>query len=71
MKKVAAVFTTLLMFAFAQASPFQMLQEVNNSILLSELDQNKEVTVMSSEEMPRKRKASRTNRRASRRKIEK
>tara|TARA_B110000046_G_scaffold97937_1_gene105602 strand:- start:6053 stop:6268 length:216 start_codon:yes stop_codon:yes gene_type:complete len=71
MKKLTVAFIALLMFAFSQASPIQVLQGVNNNISLTELDQRNQDSVIASEEMPRKRKSSRKSKRAGRRKVEK
>ena len=71
MKKLTAAFITLLMFSIAQAMPFQISQKVNNNILLSQLDLNNENTVIASEEMPRKRRATRQNKRMRRKRVEK
>ena len=71
MKKLTAGFITLLMFSIAQAMPFQISQKVNNNILLSQLDLNNENTVIASEELPRKRRATRQNKRMRRKRVEK
>ena len=63
MKKLTAAFITLLMFSIAQAMPFQISQKTNNNISLSVLDLNNENTVIASEEMPRKRRGTRQNKR--------
>ena len=71
MKKLTAAFITLLMFSIAQAEPFQISQRVDNNILLSQLDLNNENTIIASEEMPRKRRATRQNKRMRRKRVEK
>jgi len=71
MKKLIAVFTTLLVFSIAQAMPFQISQKANNNILLSQVNLDNENTVMASKEMPRKRRATRQNKRMRRKRVEK
>ena len=71
MKKLTTAFITLLMFSIAQAMPFQISQKTNNNISLSVLDLNNENTVIASEEMPRKRRGTRQNKRMRRKRVEK
>ncbi len=71
MKKLTAAFIALFMFSIAQSMPFQISRKADNNILLSQLDLNDENTVITSEEMPRKRRATRQNKRMRRKRVEK
>tara|TARA_R110000822_G_scaffold197973_1_gene336083 strand:+ start:682 stop:891 length:210 start_codon:yes stop_codon:yes gene_type:complete len=60
MKKLTAIFITLLAFTFTHALPVQISQTIGNNTLLIKLESNTKVSNTTLEEMPKKKKSSRS-----------
>ena len=67
MKKIIAAFTTLFMFSMIQASPNDPSLSLSETAVLTDLELNEGTSFLTSKEMPRKKKASRTGKRSNKR----
>ena len=70
MKKIIATFISLFMFSMIQASPNDPSLSISETAVLTDLELNEGTSFVTSKEMPRKRKASRSGKKGTK-KIEK
>jgi hypothetical protein len=64
MKKIIATFISLFMFSMIQASPSDLSLSYSENAVLTDLKLNEGTSFVSSKEMPRKKKASRSGKRS-------
>lgn len=65
MKKIIATFITLFVFSMIQASPNDLSLSQSETDILTDRELNEGTSFLASKEMPRKRKASRSGKRSS------
>jgi hypothetical protein len=70
MKKIITTFISLFMFSMIQASPNDPSLSISETAVLTDLELNEGTSFVTSKEMPRKRKTSRSGKKSTK-KIEK